>query len=160
MALRCLKCAQLLLAIAVFGSACVLFFPSVDVLFFIPLCSLYVFWAIRAMNNRRPSMWLAGLTSLMVAVLLGALVAIFEIPLLQTTATNLVWQSSVVVTAEGRVIDLESLPVEARLALRRQNQSVGRGPGASGIVSLILTFFAWGVVVLHAFQWRWLTHRT
>ena len=154
-----LKWTQVVLAMATSIWLCSVLFPSVEVVLVAPLCSLYVFWTVRAMDDHQTSMRLACLTSLAVAVALGALTVAGGLRLDQVFSEDLATQSSVVVSANGEASVLDLPPAGIQAALKLKKKFENRRQRVTAILRLILTATAWSVVVMHAHQWRWLVSK-
>lgn len=151
-----LKRTQLLLAIAISISVAVVFFPSLEVILFLPFCLLYVTWAIRAIGDRRLSRWLACITSLIIALLLSTLAVTNELFTSASVERVEIPSSWVVVDPGGELRVIDRLPTSGLEASQKRSDSQIWWQRIYKVLFLLGLASAWTVVVLHAYQWRWL----
>ena len=150
MPLRFLKVAQLVVAIAttlLLGAGWVPPDPVVGFLL-LPFGVLYVFWAIRCLYDRRWSIWLACVSTLMVAIVMSALGGSMTYYALPSHRIH----PAVVVDATGAAVALSpgALP-----ALDYAQPQIDRRDQAQAAMLLFVAAGAWAVLGLYALEWRW-----
>jgi hypothetical protein len=150
MALRFLKALQLVVAIAttlLLGAGLVPPDPVVSFLL-VPFGVLYVFWAIRCLYDRRWSIWLACVSTIMVAIVMSALGGAMT----HSALSSHRYYPAVAVDATGAVV---ALPPGALPAMEHSQTLSERHARAHAAILLLVAAGAWVVLILCAFEWRW-----
>lgn len=151
--LRSLKGVQLAVAIATTVAIGVgLVWPGVMGLFFVPVASLYVIWAVRATLNHRLSIWLSLASTITVAVFVGALGASMAVSAFASVDPNDRVIPLVVTDAAGNVVEL---PPEAAPRLQQLQAQIDWRNRLHASTLMLIGLAAWVVVGLHAVEWRW-----
>lgn len=152
MLLLCLKGTQLSVAIAttfVLGAGLLL--PGAMALFVVPLALLYVIWAIRAAFDKRLSIWLSFVSTLAVAVLLGALAVPLAVSRYEGGGPN----NAIPLVAMDPTGNVVQLPPEALPRLREMQAQIDRRGRIHASILLSIGVAAWLVIGMYAFEWRW-----
>ena len=151
--LRSLKGLQLAVAVATtMALGAGLVWPGVMGLFVVPVAVLYVIWAVRAASNHRLSIWLALVSTITVAVFLGALgtsMAVYAFARIDPMDSV---APLVAVDPAGNVVEL---PLEAVPRLQQLQAQIDRRDRIHASTLLLIGLAAWVVVGLHAVEWRW-----
>jgi len=153
MLLRSLKGLQLAVAIAtIVASLTGLLLPGVMSLFLVPLALLYMIWAARATRNHRFSIWLSFASTIVVAVLVGALSVSMTTSTFSPRAPSERVIAPVAVDPVGNVVEL---PPEVVPKLEQMQARIDRRERVHALALLTIGLAAWLVVALHALEWRW-----
>ncbi len=151
MLLRSLKGLQLTVAVATtvaLGAG--LLWPGVMGLFLVPLALLYVIWAIRAALNHSLSIWLSFISTMVVAVFLGAFGVSMAVSTFGARAPIDRVVPLVAMDPAGNVVELspEALP-------RLLQAQINRRSRVHALILLAIGLVAWLAVGLYALEWRW-----
>jgi predicted PurR-regulated permease PerM len=153
MRLRILKGIQLMVAIAItLATGAGWLWPGVMALFVMPAFLLYVIWTVRAAFNHRLSVWLALLSTTVVAVLLGALGVSMVTNTFRSGDPRASQIPLVALSPQGVVV---RLPPEALPELRRIQAEIDRRERLHASVLLLIGIGAWVVMGLHVMEWQW-----
>lgn len=153
MVVRSLKRIQLAVAIATtVASLTGLLLPGVMSLLLAPLALLYVIWAARATLNHRFSIWLSFASTIVVAVLVGALGVSMTASTFGTRVPSERVIAPVAVNPAGNVVEV---PPEALARLEQMQARIDRRERAQALALLTIGLAAGLVVALYALEWRW-----
>ena len=150
MPLRYLKSVQLVVAIAttlLLGAGLVPPDPVIS-LFLVPFGALYGVWAVRSLYDRRWSIWLAFVSTIMVALVMGALGGLMT----HSALSSHPYHPAVALDATGAVVEL---PPGALQVLEHSQAQSDRRERAHAAILLFVAAGACAVLVLYAFEWRW-----
>ncbi len=150
MPLRFLKAVQLVVAIAttlLLGAGLVPPDPVVSFLL-VPFGVLYVVWAVRTLYDGRWSIWLACVSTVMVAIVMSALGGATA----PSAFSSQRYYPAVAVDATGAAVEL---PPGALPALEHSQALSDRNARAQAAMLLLVAAGAWAVLVLYAVEWRW-----
>ena len=150
---RCLKGIQLTVAIAtMLALGAGLVWPGAMGLFIMPLGLLYVIWAIRAALDYRLSIWLSFVSTIAVAILLGAFVVSRALSTFEAGDLNGRAVPLVTTDPAGNVVQL---PPQALPQFQQIQAQVNRRDRIHISLLLLIDLGAWLVIGLYAFEWRW-----
>jgi len=153
MFVRSLKGIQLAVAIAtIVASLAGLLLPGVMSLLLAPLALLYVIWAARATLNHRFSIWLSFASTIVVAVLVGALGVSMTTSTFSARVPGERMIGPVAVDPAGKVVEL---PPEVLPRLEQMQARIDRRERVHALALLTIGVAAWLVVALYALEWRW-----
>ena len=153
MLLRSLKGIQLAVAVAItLALGAGLLWPGVMGLLLVPLALLYVIWAIRAALNHRFSIWLSFISTMVVAVFLGAFGVWTAVSTLGASGPIERAVPLVAMDPAGNVVELSP---EALPRLQQIQAQINRRARVHALILLVIGLAAWLVVGLYALEWRW-----
>lgn len=142
-----LKTLQLAVAIATtLALAAGLLWPGAMGLFLVPVGLLYVIWAARAALNRPLSIWLAFISTLTVAIFLGAFSVSLALYAFRGHDANDGPPPAAFVDSNGNLVQVPLQGAQPQVDRRERIQA--------GIL-LLIGAGAWVVIALHALEWRW-----
>jgi hypothetical protein len=101
-------------------------------------------------------MCLACLSTLAVALSLGAFGAARVFYAFQAPEGLSITASPPTLNESGDIVILDTLPAEALTELQRRQESINWRETAEATFILLVAAGAWAVVLMYAFEWRWL----
>lgn len=146
MRIRTLKTLQLAVAIATTTAlAAGLLWPGAMGLLLVPVGLLYVIWATRAAFDRPFSIWLAFVSTLTVALFLGAFSVSVAMYAFRADAAN-DGSPAVAFDSTGSIV---------QAPLQGPQPQIDRRERIHAGILLLIGASAWAVIALHGLEWRW-----
>jgi hypothetical protein len=121
-------------------------------IFLLPAGLLYVIWAARAALNRPLLIWLALVSTLIIAVFLGAFGLSKAVSSFGAGDPNGRPTPLVAIDPTGTVVEL---PTEALPRLQRIQSQIDKRDRIHATILVLIGTGAWVVVGLYALEWRW-----
>jgi hypothetical protein len=128
--------------------------PTVMGLILVPIGAIYMIWAIRSFGPHRLAAALAGVTSLVVALYLVALVGSGELFFDAPSSSAAVPETAIAIGPDGRAVVLDRPAIVALEGHRRDRAAYQLERRALVAWMLFLAVLSVGVVGLHGLWWR------